>query len=143
MMGNKYEHLAQLQRGIANDRMQMNQQRLNATRNYMQSLGSQAEGAVGNQFNRNMAGINSEYNQKSGVTGQQMASQQAQQNQLNSGFEQQQATKGPGFGDILMGVGSNLLGGAVGGVGAAAGAGLGSSLFGGSDTNKGKKGIFG
>lgn len=54
--GNKMEQLAGIQRKIANDRMNMNMQRLGQTRNFLSGLNQQAGNEIGNQFGRNIQG---------------------------------------------------------------------------------------
>lgn len=54
--GNKLEQLGQLQRQIANDRMRSNMERLSQTRNFLSNMGSQAQGAIQDQFGRQQSG---------------------------------------------------------------------------------------
>lgn len=56
LQGNKNEQLAQSQMAIAQNRMQTNMARLNATRSYLSGLGNQAIGAVDDQYNRQLQG---------------------------------------------------------------------------------------
>lgn len=57
LMGNKTERLASAQRKIADDRMKMNQQRLESARGFMSQMGAQGQAAIQDQFGRNMAGV--------------------------------------------------------------------------------------
>ena len=57
IQGNKMEHLAGLQRQIADNRMNMNLKRLNDTRDYMTKLGGMGENAIQNQYARNLSGV--------------------------------------------------------------------------------------
>lgn len=52
LQGNKMEQLGQMQRQIANDRMNTNLQRLGQTRNFLSSLGGQAQNAIEQQYGR-------------------------------------------------------------------------------------------
>jgi hypothetical protein len=139
LAGNKNEMLAKAQTDIADRRMQNNMQRLNSTRQFMNQLGGLGEQAVQGQFNRNMSGIQNNYNQKAGTAQMEMGQQGQMQNQINTQFEQQQATKGPGIGDIAMGLGAAGLGAMTGGIGTAAGASIGGSLFKKPDWQAGSK----
>jgi hypothetical protein len=131
--GNKNERLAASQRDIADRRMQTNMQRLQQTRQLMQNLGAQAGTEIGNQYNRNLAGVQQNRANLAGTTNQAQAQQNMQQQQANTAFGQEQSTRPAGVGDVLGAVGGGLLGAATGGVGAGLGAGIGKkvgSLFG-------------
>lgn len=120
LMGNKSERLASAQRKIADDRMKMNQQRLESVRGFAQKGNALAQQAVGDQFSRNRQGVNDyQTSLKDSVNAAKMM-----QDQENTGFEQVEQTRGPSFGEIAMGT----LGTAAGaGLGAATG-GIGTSL---------------
>lgn len=130
LMGNKYEQLAKAQTAIADKRMQNTMQRLQANRAMMSNLGGQYDTSVGNQTNRNLAAIGDRRNERMGSTQLSQAQQQAQQAQLNTAFDQQQATAAPGFGEVLGGVAGAGLGALAGGAGAGIGAGIGSKVGG-------------
>jgi hypothetical protein len=130
LQGNKNEMLAKAQTDIADRRMQNNMQRLNSTRQFMGQMGTLGEQAVQGQFGRNMAGIQNNYNQKAGTAQMEMGQQGQMQGQLNQGFEQEQATKGPGIGDYLgMAAGAGL-GALTGGLGTAAAGAIGKGVGG-------------
>lgn len=133
IQGNKSEQLARAQMDIADRRMQNTQQRLQTARTQAMQLGALGQNAMSNLYNRNLAGRQQNNSEAMGASGQQMAQTQAQQNQLNTAFEQQQETKGPSFGDIMSSIGGGVLSAATGGIGTALG-GAASSLF-----NGGKK----
>lgn len=134
-MGNKNEQLAQMQQqisqnrintaqGLANDRMNADLSQQKTLQGSIQGMGSLTNQAVGDQFNRNLAGVNTYAQQNKDSLG----AAQANQDQMNQGFSQQQATKGPGLGDILGAAGGIALGAATGGVGTGLGAALGQGL---------------
>jgi hypothetical protein len=128
LMGNKSERLAGAQRKIADDRMKMNQQRLDSTRGFMMEGNKLAQAAVGDQFSRNRQGVNDYQNTlKDSAHAAQML-----QGQENTGIEQVEATRGPTLGEVatstLGAAGSAGLGAFTGGLGTAAGAGIGKLL---------------
>lgn len=128
LQGSKNERLSGAMRKIANDRMQNTMQRLQSTRSMIQGLGGNYENAIGNQFNRALAGRQQKQNELAQAAGQSFDQKQAEQKQLNTGFAQQEATKGPGLGDILGAAGSIGLGSLTGGAGTAAGKALGKAV---------------
>lgn len=142
LQGNKLEMLAKAQTDIANKRMQNTLERLGQTRNFMSQLGQQGQNALQNQYGNALSSRQQKMGERLGVVGSNQRQQQMEQDQLNKQFEQQEATKGPGLGDILGGIGGGLLGAATGGFGTAVGGGLGKSLFGAKgpkyDTQTGK-----
>lgn len=106
LLGNKQEQLAKLQMNIAQQRMQMNQQRLNDTRNFLSQMGSQAQQGINEQqqLGREKA---SDYNQILGNRANMANSLLGHyQDQQNVGLQQQQQTA------HSSGL-SNLFGGAV------------------------------
>lgn len=112
-LGNKNEQLAGLQTQIAQNRMQMNQQRLAQTQNFMGQLGQQGQNAIQGQFGRNLQGqqFSNDVNQQKfannmGILG-------ATQGQGNEQFSQYQQSQKPG--DFAAGLGSAL---AIGGTAA-------------------------
>lgn len=136
LLGNKNEQLAKAQlgiaqsridtaRGLANDRMNADLQRHRTVQGSIEGMGRLAGQAVNDQFSRNMQGLGN-YQQQNKDS---MGAAQTMQDQYNQQFQQQQATKGPSFGDILGGLGTGLIGTAAGGFGGAFGAGLGKSIF--------------
>lgn len=138
LMGNKSERLASAQRKIANDRMNMNQQRLQAVRSQALQTAQQGASAIQDQYGRNQQGIGAyKDNLKDALTVGQM-----EQGQENAAFGQREATRGPtlgevglslgtraagaGLGALTGGLGSAAAGSITGGGGAAAGAGMGT-----------------
>lgn len=132
LMGNKLERLAASQRKIADDRMQMNRQRLNDVRNLSLQTNQLAQAAIGDQFGRNREGVQ---DYRSALKDAATAGQ-IEQGQENTGFEQRIATQGPSVGDIAMGVLGTGLGTAAGGMGTSLGGGLGMALGGIDPTGK-------
>lgn len=96
--GNKMEQLAGLQRKIANDRMQMNMQRLAQTRNFLSSLGQQGQNAIQDQYGRQMGSEKERFGQEQAKAdaGYRMLNGMAQQS--NENLSQRQATKSGGLG---------------------------------------------
>lgn len=134
LLGNKNEQLAKAQMDIANTRMQNTMQRIGQQQQFINSLGGQARGAIQDQFGRNMAGVENQQGQQQQNTKNAFTQQGMAQDQANKGFEQEQASKGPGFGDILGAAGGGLLGSMTGGFGSALGSAAGKAaggLFGG------------
>lgn len=123
LQGNKNEQLGGLQRQIANDRMNMNMQRLGQTRNFLGQLGQQASGNINDQFNRELAGSNAANDAAAQRAQLGMQYLGAQQGQANQNLGQQQST---GHASNA----SNILGGVMGGASAGANAQQ-SGLFGG------------
>jgi hypothetical protein len=154
VQGNKFEQLANAQRSVAESRMNSNRQRLNDTRQFLgqqqnnanskYGLGQNARGQttnlgnlqdqyMSNLFNRNLSGRQQKFNEQMGAAGQQFQQAQANQNQINTGFQQVEQTRGPTAGEVLGGIGGAALGGLTGGItgtlGKSIGSGIGSSLF--------------
>lgn len=121
LQGNKLEQLAGQQRQIAQARMQSNLQRLTAMQAAVNQGQGLAQDATQQQFNANQTGVRS-YND---MLKDSAAAGQREQEQENTDFQQHEATKGPGIGDILGGVATAGLGAFTGGLGT----GLAGSLF--------------
>ncbi len=106
LQGNKFEQLAGLQRQIADQRMNMNQQRLTQTRDYLTKLNqqqqsglsdalSQRRGAIDEQFGRQMAGVQSNRNQRQGMSENELAKYQSdlqRSNILNNAISNRNAS---------------------------------------------------
>lgn len=115
LQGNKNEQLAGLQRQIANDRMNMNLQRLGQTRNFLSQLGQQAQGAISQDVNSNLARGQQEYEMGMGQLGK-------MQDQANQGLQQQQQTQhSSGLSNALGGIMGGGLAGAKLGMGGMSG----------------------
>lgn len=138
LQGNKMEQLAKAQQSVAQQRVQNAMQNAQMAGNMSLQLGNFGQNAMSNLYNRNMSGRQQSMSELASSAGQDLAQQQAQQNALNTQFEQIQSTKGPSFGEVLGGALTGGLGAATGGLGAAVGKGLGGSLFGGSGSGRAK-----
>lgn len=116
MQGNTSDRLAAAQQNLANNRMQVGLQRLTAARNAVNQAQGMAQGAMTDQFNRNMAGI--------GRGDKQIANSWAQskdsQDQANKQFEQEQES---GINPVKI-----ISGAATGALSAAGGKGLGGLM---------------
>lgn len=135
LAGNKYERLAGAQRKIADDRMKMNMERLNNVRNFSMQSNRLAQAAIQDQYGRNVQGVQGRQQVlKDSANAGQMA-----QGQENVAFDQQQATKGPGTGEILGGILGMGAGAFTGGLGTSLGGGLGQTLGGVVDKKTGTK----
>lgn len=99
--GNKLEQLGQLQRQIANDRMNTNMQRLGQTRNFLTQLGQQGENAIQNQHGRQLGSEQQNFNEAMGKANQAENYLSQGQNQMNNQFAQNQATQTGGLGGAL------------------------------------------
>lgn len=109
LYGNQNEQLAQAQQSIAqnrintakdlaNSRMNASLQRQAQAGNLASQLGDLGNRAIGDQFGRNMAGVENQYNRDAGAAGMDMQNQGLQQNINNEKFNQIQATKEDDFG---------------------------------------------
>lgn len=127
LQGNKYEQLAGIQRQIADDRMNMNLQRLNQTRNYLTNMGGLGAQSINEQFNRQLAGAGAKRQQLSDLAGKTTA-QRSMENQANlAAMQDKRAAEKP---SLMDAVGSGILGGTSKGVSSGI-----SGLFGGGPSN--------
>lgn len=131
--GNKLEQLGQLQRQIANDRIQTNIARLGQTRQFLNTLGAQAQNAVQDQFGRQLASENARFGQtqskaNAGLSwlGQGNQALADYQTQANSQWAQNRATEREGLGGQLT---AGFLSTARAAPGAAANKAMGSNSF--------------
>jgi len=118
--GNKQEQLAQLQQQIANNRYQMNLQRLGQTRNFLSQLGSGAQQAIQGEYGRELDTQTARQNQAKNI-----------QNYFGGVYNQalgQRATETPS--DLAAG-----LSGSISGLKAGMSA-MGGGLMSGGDDNK-------
>ncbi len=91
--GNKNEQLAGLQMKIANNRQQMNQQKLNSTRNFLSQLGGQANTAINSEQDRGNKyadSYNTVLNNRANIANGILGNYEGQQ---NVGLQQQQQTE--------------------------------------------------
>ncbi len=131
LQGNKNEQLARAQTSIADARMKNTMDRLAQTRNYISSLGGQAQQAQNSQYQAQQ----DPFKQQESLANMDMQRQQQQQNQANKEYEQQQESAfDPG--KILGSAATGLFGAATGGLGAGLASGLGG-LGGGLFDSKG------
>lgn len=126
MMGNKFEQLASNQRQIAQQRMEMNRQRLNDVRGTLLKTNALGESAVQDQFGRNLTGTQNYSNTLKDAA----HAGQIEQDQENKGFEQQQASQSPGLGEILMSLGGSATSSAASAFGVGAGTKVAGSVLG-------------
>jgi hypothetical protein len=103
--------------------------RLNSTRGSISNTQNLYQSGLQDMFNRSMQGRQANESALANAAGQDFQYQQALQNQYNTQWQQQQATQGPSFGDIALGLGTTGLGYATGGLGAGLGAGLANEIF--------------
>ena len=132
LAGNQNEQLAQAQRSIASDRMNMNLQRLNSVRGAITNTQAQAQSALGQQENQNQRGVDNYNNLQQSA----LNAGEANQNQENNQWQQTQSSTSPTFGSMLGGSLTHVLGGAAGGLGSAAGSKI-------SPTDNGQNGKLG
>lgn len=130
LAGNKMEQLARAQTDVAQKRMQTNMQRLQQTRSLMQGLGSDYGTQLSNQYNRNLAGVQTSRGNLNAAGNQMQNQQQMQQGQANQAFEQREATRTPSLGEVMANAGTSALGQAVGGLGKGLTTGLGYAIGG-------------
>jgi hypothetical protein len=93
LMGNKQEMLGTYARQIANDRMNTNMQRLGQTRQFLTNLSSQGQGAVQDQWGRNMSGEQQRLNVANSKNQAAFQRLSAQQEQSNENLQQRQQTE--------------------------------------------------
>lgn len=127
LQGNQNEQLAQAQMSIAQNRMNMNRQLLNDTRNYIANMTGQAESSLNSQYNRNMSGVNSNMNALNSQQANDTSAYNAQSNAMNNAWQAQQAGRTPGLMDA---VGSGIQAGVRGGVQKSVGGGINSGISG-------------
>lgn len=99
--GNKNEQLGQMQMQIAQNRMQMNQQRLNDTRNYVTQLGQQGQNAENSQFQQNLSGVQNQQNMLSSAAGQDINKYAAQNQAGEASAQSQQAAQKASLTDAI------------------------------------------
>lgn len=122
LQGNKSERLAGLQRQIANDRMQMNLQRLSQTRQFMNQLGGLGQEAQGQKFAQNNARMDQLQRQQGLDTNQYQAEQAAAQASQAS----KEANRKLGLADAI---GGGVFKGIEGGISAGLGGMIGGNPF--------------
>lgn len=122
LQGNKDEQLAGLQHSIADSRMKMNQERLNQTRSFLSSLGTQANTDINSAQTRGVQkaegqnqAYQNQYNMANGIM-------QGAQGQSNTQLEQQQQTAHPN--DFITGLSGAMKIGSAAGKMAAGGGGM-------------------
>lgn len=141
LYGNKAEQLARLQMDISQKRIntakELAQARMNAdlqrqaqTQGLIGGLGQLGNQATNDQYMRQLAGSQEDYNRDAGVAGLQMNNQGLQQNVNNSLFTQQEATRGPSLMEVLGGFAGGAAEGAASAFGAQSGKNAGNILFG-------------
>lgn len=141
--GNKFEHLAQLQHKIADDRMKTNMQRLQNTRNYMATLGAQGANAINEQYGRQLAGEQNRQDLQGRNANMAHRFLAASQGQSNTALQQEQDTQhesalSAGFNGAVGGaMGGARMMGASGGGGGAGGGAMGGAGGGGIASSKG------
>lgn len=91
--GNKLERLKQMQMQIADQRMNMNMQRLNQTRQFMGQLGAQGANAIQNQFGRQQAAEEQRFGQTATKANVGMNLISNMQGQSNEQLSQRQQTQ--------------------------------------------------
>lgn len=118
LAGNKFEQLAQKQMQIAQNRMEMNRQRLNDASNLARSLGQDTGDAIQQAYGRNLA----RRDDARATAGSRLAQQQAQAADAQSKFASEQASQSGG---LLGGISSGILSGVTGGVSGGLSSGIG------------------
>jgi len=131
LQGNKFEHLAQLQRQIADDRMARNQQRLSQTRDYLSNLGQQANTAQNTRFNQQMVGAGARQGELESQrnfdlnkyqTQEQLRQAETESKKANENLSLMDAISGGLFQGVQSGIGK-MTSSAIGGAGGAGGGG--------------------
>lgn len=111
--GNKLEQLAGLQRKISDDRMKMNLQRLQQTRQFVQGMGGMAQEAQQQQFGRQQAAEEMGFGQKERIVGAGEKRLSNEQNQANTQLAQKmQYAQDPSWAKVLGGATSGAMSGA-------------------------------
>lgn len=103
--GNKMEQLGQMQRQIANDRMNMNMQRLGQTRSFLSSLSGQASNDINQQNSRQMGAEQNNFGELVSKNNAAQSRLEAMQNQGNENMSQRaQTEETPGWIQGLSGL---------------------------------------
>jgi hypothetical protein len=97
LQGNRTEQLAQAQMNIANQRMNNTMQRIGQQQKFITQLGQQGNTAIGDQYGRNLAGVQNQQGSLNDNIKNSQEQQSLQQNQANEQFAQQQNTRTPSF----------------------------------------------
>lgn len=126
IMGNKNERLGQLQRQIADDRMEKNLQRLEQTRSFAARLGDLGQQSLAAAFSRNMAGAERRTDSASRLAGTELSAYEAAQRAKQAEQASKEANRELGLSDALSG---GIYKGVQGGVSSGIGYGTGS-IFG-------------
>lgn len=125
LQGNKNEQLAKAQTDIAQKRMQMNLDRLNATRSYLGGLGSLGEKSIMDTRSQNLAGVGQKQGFMKDTAAQGLGSWGAQNSANLASMQNKQGQKTLGLGDYLgAGIGKLAYNAPSQGAKAAAGGGL-------------------
>lgn len=114
LQGNKQEQLGQVSRQMANDRMNMNLQRLGQTRQFLSSMTGQGEQAINDQYGHNYSGEMQNYNEalaKNNAAYQRLSGMAGQENENLAQRQQTQAS--PGWAAALGGIGQGASMGAI------------------------------
>lgn len=108
LQGNKLEQLGQVQRQIANDRMNTNMQRLGQTRQFLSGLSGQASNDINQQYGRNMSGEQEKFNQAQGKNNAAYQRLNGLSDQSNANLMQRQQTQQQqGWASALQGLGND------------------------------------
>jgi hypothetical protein len=107
LQGNKMEQLAGLQRKIADDRMNMNMQRLGQTRNFLSQMGNQGQQAIQQQYGRQADSEDRNFGQMVSKVNAGESRLRDQAGQSNENLSQRMATQEvPGWAKAGMGFAS-------------------------------------
>lgn len=105
--GNKTEQLGQLQRQIANDRMNMNMQRLGQTRSFLSNMAGQAGQQIQNQYGRQSSSEAQRFGELQAKNAAAQSRLTGMQNQANENLGQRAATEQQqGWASALQGIGN-------------------------------------
>lgn len=130
LQGNQNEMLAQAQQQIAQQRFQNTNQQIGQYQNFVNSLGGQYNNALNQQYGRQAQGAQQQ-EQGLGTAAQlTQGSDNAQNQNAESNFATNQASKPKNFVDMGTGAFAGMTGAAGSGFGKSAGQSAGSSLFG-------------
>lgn len=121
LQGNKLEQLGAMSRKIANDRMNMNMQRLGQTRQFLGNLTQQGANDINQQYGRQLEGEKQSFHESQGKAQTAMGFLGANQVQANEQMKQrQQSQETPGWAGGLTNmsnIGGSIVSGMFGGMG--------------------------
>lgn len=137
MEGNKNEQLARAQLNIANNRMNMNMQRLGQMQNFLSQMGQQGANAIQQQYGRQMGSEQQNFNEQQAKNAAAFQRMAGFAGQANENFAQRMASQTmPTWASTMAGMGSGAIAGMGSANGGSSGSGSGGSTMSGNRRNQ-------